>query len=124
MAKTNTIPTPTKPTPSLKALHQGKLNLTNKRGRAKQRTASIKVATGVSEAVSEVHHPKKSRQTNKESNRVIQQNANKKIKCINSDNIKTHRITKNIEAERRYSVTANCCTEVSQCIEREKAAEV
>ena len=94
MAKTNTIPTPTKPTPSLKALHRGKSNLTNERGRAKQRTASIGVATGVSEAVSEVHHPKKSRQTNKESNSVIQQNASKKIKCIDSDNIKTHRITK------------------------------
>jgi hypothetical protein len=70
------------------------LNLTNEHGRAKQRTASIGVATGVSEAVSEVHHPKKSRQTNKELNSVIQQNANKKIKCIDSDNIKTHRITK------------------------------
>ena len=94
MAKINTIPTPTKPTPSSKASHRGKSNLTNERGRAKQRTASIGVATGVSEAVSEVHHPKKSRQTNKESNSVIQQNANKKIKCIDSDNIKTHRITK------------------------------
>ncbi len=30
----------------------------------------------------------------------------------------------NIEAERRYSVTANCFTEVSRCVEREKAAEV
>ncbi len=94
MAKTNTVPTPTKPTPSSKASHRGKWNLTNKRCRAKQRTASIGVATGVSEAVSEVHHSKKSRQTNKEWNSVIQQNANNKIKCINSDNIETHRITK------------------------------
>ncbi len=97
MAKTNTVPTPTKPTPSSKALHRGKSNLTNERGRAKQRTASIGVATGVSEAVSELHHPKKSRQTNKESNSVIQQNANKKIKCIDSDNIKTHQITKTLK---------------------------
>jgi len=96
MAKTNTIPTPTKPTPSSKASHRGKLNLTNERGRDKQRTASIGIATGVSEAVSEVHHPKKLRQTNEESNSVIQQNANKKIKCIDSDNIKTHRITKTL----------------------------
>ncbi len=96
MAKTNTIPTPTKPTPSSKASHWGKLNLTNECGQAKQRTASIGVATGVSEAVSEVHHPKKSRQTNKELNSVIKQNANKKIKCINSDNIKTHRITQTL----------------------------
>ncbi len=71
MAKTNTIPTPTKPTLSSKASHRGKLNLTNKRGWAKQRTASIAVATGVSEAVSEVHHPKKSRQTNEELNSFI-----------------------------------------------------
>ncbi len=80
MAKTNIVPTPTKPTPSSKALHQGKSNLTNERGRAKQRTVSIGVATGVLEAVSEMHHPKKSRQTNEESNSVIQQNANKKDK--------------------------------------------
>ncbi len=72
MAKTNTVPTPTKPTPSLKASHRGKSNLTNECGWAKQRTASIGVATGVLEAVSEVHYPKKLRQTNKELNSVIQ----------------------------------------------------
>ena len=66
----------------------------NERGRAKQRTASIGVATGVSEAVSEVHRSKKSKQTNEELNSIIQQqNANKKITCINSDNLNTHRIT-------------------------------
>ncbi len=47
MAKTNTVPTPTKLTPSSKASHRGKSNLTNERDRAKQRTASIGVATGV-----------------------------------------------------------------------------
>jgi mevalonate pyrophosphate decarboxylase len=48
----------------------------------------------VSEAVSEVHRLKKSKQTNEELNSIIQQkNANKKIKCINSDNLNTHRIT-------------------------------
>jgi hypothetical protein len=94
MAKPNNATTPTKTPPSPKSSHQGKSNLTIDRGWAKQRTASIGVATGVLEAVSEVHRTKKSKQTNEELNSVIQQqNAYKKIKCINSDNLNTHHIT-------------------------------
>ena len=92
MAKPNTATAAAKATPLPKSSRRGKSNLTNERKWAKQKIASVGVATGVSEAALEVCRSKKSKQTNKELNSIIQQqNANKKIKCINSDNPKTHR---------------------------------
>ena len=91
MAKPNATTAGAKATPSPKSSRRDKSNLTNERKRAKQKIASIRVATGVSEAASEVRRSKKSKQTNEELNSGIQQqNANEKIKCINSDNLNTH----------------------------------
>ena len=94
MAKPKNATTPTKTTPSPKSSHRGKSNLTNERGRAKQKIASVGVVTGVSEAVSEVHHSKKSKQTNEELNSVIQQqNAYKKIKLKSSSSVRSIYLT-------------------------------
>ena len=91
MAKSNNALTPTKTNSSLKSSHRGKSNLTNTHGQAKQRTAGIGVA---SEVVLEVHRSKKMKQTNGELNGIVQQqNAYKKIKSINRDNLNTHRIS-------------------------------
>jgi hypothetical protein len=58
------------------------------RGKPKQKKErSIGVATGESDVVSEVHYPNKL-------NSVMQQNANKNVKCIDNNNTKSHPNTK------------------------------
>jgi hypothetical protein len=80
MAKTTANSIPTETARSSKATLQGKLKQKKERG--------IGVATGASDVVSEVHYPNKW-------NSVMQQNANKNVKCNDNDNTKSHPNTKN-----------------------------
>ncbi len=79
MAKTTANLIPTETGWSSKAMLQGKSKQKKERG--------MGVATGVLDVVSEVHYPNKS-------NSIMQQNANKNIKCNDNENTKSHPNTK------------------------------
>jgi hypothetical protein len=87
MAKTTANLIPTEMARSLKATLQGK---------SKQKKRGMGVATGALDVVLEVHYPNKS-------NSVMQQNANKNVKCNDNDNTKSHPNTK----KRAPSVTTS-----------------
>jgi hypothetical protein len=88
MAKTTANLIPTETARSSKATLWGKSKQKKERG--------IRVATGASDVVSEVHYPNKS-------NSVMQQNANKNIKRNDNNNTKSHPNTK----KRAPSVTTS-----------------
>ncbi len=94
MAKTTANSIPTETAWSSKATLWGKSK--QKKGRG------IGVATGASDVVSEVHYPNKS-------NSVMQQNANKNVKCNDNNNTQSHPNTK-----KRAPSVATSTPQVSQ----------
>ncbi len=79
MAKTAANSIPTETAWSSKATLQGKSK--------QKKECGVGVATGALDVVSEVHYPNKS-------NSVMQQNANKNVKCNDNNNTKSHPNTK------------------------------
>ena len=75
----------TKMTRSSKNTNNGKSTRTKESDQTNDKTACVGVATGASDAVSEVHFSNKSRQTNQKINIAMQQNANKKVKHTDND---------------------------------------